>query len=339
MPEYVLLASSASGLHLCDGGVDNSLGLRAHCDDSCVWQWQEAARRLENAASGAVVSVEPGGEAPPAPGSAEAAALDAQFGAGASLLVPQTYRLVDADRALEGLGGELLFAARDAPGRLPSVYMAELESQGWTVVDKIMSPAMVDNLVANITAVREANAEKEARVRAKQDLEPYSANGNAISPAQLGGRPGSPLSFLGMTPVVAQAAMHPVSLWLIESYLRVDDIHYCQVPAASCPLPRCFCPSPKPAQMVYTEKRNGCVPSQSRFDRCSLRLPLERALLRGVRCPRSRSCARQRRPATPRAWSRAAGTLVQTRPLAPAPLQLAADPLDGAWCRQIIRTR
>jgi hypothetical protein len=227
MPEYVLLASSASGLHLCDDGTRETFGLRAHCDDSCVWEWAEPSRRLRNAATGSTVVVEPNGDAPPAPGAAEAAELDAQFGAGASLLVPRTYRLLGADggaRALEGLGGELRFAARDAPDRLPSAYMAELEAQGWTVVGNIMSAAAVEHLNATITAVREANADEEARVRAAQDREPYSANGNAINPARLGG-----VSFLGLTPVVARAAMHPVSLWLIESYLRVPDIHYCQV--------------------------------------------------------------------------------------------------------------
>ena len=25
--------------------------------------------------------------------------------------------------------------------------------------------------------------------------------------------------------------MHPVSLWLIESYLGVESLHYCQVPS------------------------------------------------------------------------------------------------------------
>ena len=54
---------------------------------------------------------------------------------------------------------QLVFAARDAPGQLPSVYLAELESKGWTVVDNIMSPPVVEHLKANITAVRERNAE------------------------------------------------------------------------------------------------------------------------------------------------------------------------------------
>ena len=74
MSDYVLLASEATGLHLCDEGPGQSFGLREHCDDACVWSWAEPGRRLENAATGAVVSVEPGGEPPPAPGSAEAAA-------------------------------------------------------------------------------------------------------------------------------------------------------------------------------------------------------------------------------------------------------------------------
>lgn len=44
----------------------------------------------------------------------------------------------------------------------------------------------------NITAVRAENAEKETKVKVTQDAEPYSANGNAISPARLG-----EVSFLG----------------------------------------------------------------------------------------------------------------------------------------------
>ena len=158
MPEYVLLASEATGLHLCDEGPGQSFGLREHCDDACVWSWAEPGRRLENAATGAVVDVEASG-APPQPGSAEAAALDAEFGAGAYLLVPQLYRLLGAGDKARGLGEQLVFAARDAPGQLPSVYLAELESKGWTVVDNIMSPPVVEHLKANITAVRERNAE------------------------------------------------------------------------------------------------------------------------------------------------------------------------------------
>lgn len=90
-----------------------------------------------------------------------------------------------------------------------------------------MSPAMLANLLGNIAEVRSENAEKEARVRASQDRRPYSSNDNVIRPSQLG----DGVSFLAKTPVVAQAAMHPVSLWLIESYLKVESLHYCQVPS------------------------------------------------------------------------------------------------------------
>ena len=145
-PNYTLLASEASGLHLSSSaGANAGLSLREHCDDSAVWQWTAPDAELKNAATGAVIAVEPSGAAPPGPGSSEAAEIDALFGASASLLVPQTYRLLHAEA---GLGGELVFAARDAPERLPSVHLHELETQGWTVVDKVMSQSMVDNLVA-----------------------------------------------------------------------------------------------------------------------------------------------------------------------------------------------
>lgn len=36
-----------------------------------------------------------------------------------------------------------------------------------------------------------------------------------------------------MTPAITQSLVNPVSLWLIENYLGVDSIHYCQGPAIS----------------------------------------------------------------------------------------------------------
>ena len=121
-------------------------------------------------------------------------------------MVPRKYE-VGSDAA--ELPGERVFFAREAPLRLPSAYLAELESQGWTVVENVMSEAMVSNLVANITKVREDNAEKDARVKALQDERPYRSNDNVIRPRALM-REGE--SFLGMTPAVAQALMHPISL-------------------------------------------------------------------------------------------------------------------------------
>ena len=226
MHDYILLVSESTGLHLCDGTDESGLGLRAHCDDSCVWEW-EGDSSLRNAATGAMVRVEQCGERP---GPEQAAEIDARFGAGASLLVSQKYRLVSETQQLASLADQLVFSTRPAPARLPSAYLADLEKQGWTVVENVMSPAMVSNLTANIDAVREKNAEKEARVRAEQDGRPYASNDNVIRPRSL---MGEGESFLGMTPAITQALMHPISLWLIESYLGVDDIHYCQCPGFS----------------------------------------------------------------------------------------------------------
>ena len=220
--DKVMLATP-TGEFLRSGALDGSFSLCSRCDDACIWRWVGASR-LVNAHTGTMLGAQPLG-APPAPESSAAAALDAALGAAASRLVPSwTYHL-------EGLpAGELstlAYAAREAPGRLPSVHLSELESRGWTVVDNIMSPAMLANLLGNIAEVRSENAEKEARVRASQDRRPYSSNDNVIRPSQLG----DGVSFLAKTPVVAQAAMHPVSLWLMESYLKVESLHYCQVPS------------------------------------------------------------------------------------------------------------
>ena len=122
MHGYILLASESTGLHLCDGAEESSYGLSPHCDDNCVWEW-ESDSRLQNAASGSVVTVEPSGELISL---SQAAAIDAAFGPGASLLVPKKYRLLGDRHKLAGLGDQLLFSAREAPARLPSAYLAEL---------------------------------------------------------------------------------------------------------------------------------------------------------------------------------------------------------------------
>ena len=226
MHRYILLASEATGLHLCDETEGNSLGLRPHCDDSCVWEWASEST-LQNAATGREVEVEPTG-APPAQD--ETAAIDAAFGPGASQLVLRKCRLAGDAQKQAGLQGQLVFSERAAPARLPSAYLAELETQGWTVVENLLSPAMLSNLNSNVNRVRKDGAEKEAQLKAAQDLRPYKSNDNVIHARSLMDKG---KSFLGMTPAVAQALMHPVSLWLIEKYLGVDAVHYCQCPGIS----------------------------------------------------------------------------------------------------------
>ncbi|OUU04371.1 MAG: hypothetical protein CBB92_00335 [Flammeovirgaceae bacterium TMED32] len=225
MPDYVLLVSEPSGLHLSDVHGESGYGLRSRCDDSCVWAWESDAS-LKNAATGSVINVAPAGSLD----ANQAAALDEKFGPGASKLVFPKYRLADDSDQIATLGGYRVFGVRKAPARLPSDYLADLERQGWTVVENVMSPEMVSNLIGNVTRVREENVDKEAQVKEGQDSRPYKSNDNIIRPRSL---MSSDDSFLGMTPAVAQALMHPVSLWLIESYFGVDDIHYCQCPGFS----------------------------------------------------------------------------------------------------------
>ena len=226
MSDYILLADDSTGFYLCDENNESGFELRPRCDDNCVWEWKSSSD-LKNAATGEVIKAEPLGETSEP---TDAAAIDSAFGPGASLLVPKKYRLVGESPKLTGLVDQKSFSVREAPARLPSAYLSELETQGWTVVENLMSPEMVSNLVANVNVVRRNAAGKEAQVKAAQDGRPYRSNDNVIRPRALMDKGDS---FLGMTPVVAQALMHPISLWLIESYLGVDSIHYCQCPGIS----------------------------------------------------------------------------------------------------------
>ena len=64
------------------------------------------------------------------------------------------------------------FALRDGPERLPSAYLGELRSRGWTVLDHVMNKAMLRNLHANLAEVRARpeHAEAEAKQKLEQDL-------------------------------------------------------------------------------------------------------------------------------------------------------------------------
>ena len=226
MSDYSLLADDSTGFYLCDEMKESGFELRPRCDDSCVWEW-DSSSALKNAVTGSVVFVEPINELSDP---IDAVVINAGFGPGASLLVPPKYRLVNDSHKLTGLGDQSLFSVHEAPARLPSAYLAELEMQGWTVVENLMSPEMVSNLIANVEIVRKKAVLKEARIKAEQDNRSYRSNDNVIRPRMFMDKGDS---FLTMTPVMAQALMHPVSLWLIESYLGVNSIHYCQCPGVS----------------------------------------------------------------------------------------------------------
>jgi hypothetical protein len=151
------------------------------------------------------------------------------YGAGAGALVPKRYRLSHRKNTahLEPFGLALLrddtFALRDAPTRLPSEHLDDLHTIGFTVLDNVMSQPMLDHLHELIKQRRSRpkHAAGEAKQRAGQDQRPYASFDNILGAG----------SFLPATPVVAQAAMNPVALHLIETYLGVDSIHYCHSPA------------------------------------------------------------------------------------------------------------
>ena len=255
---FVLL-TAAGGEHLAHDGAANSLHTSEHADDACMWALDLAAGAVTCAATGLRLGCSVAARR----GGPSATELDAAFGPFASDLVPRRLRVFaaadDDDYGVDGrdvvdgnparsleraaqraagnrgtastqpepLGLELLtgqvWAVRDGPERLPSAYLAEMETRGWTVLDNVMSSGMLKNLQANVAAARARPkaAEAEASLKTEQDQRPYRSFDNIVGVGSL----------LAKTPVVAQAAMNPVALHLIQAYLRVDSIHYCHSPA------------------------------------------------------------------------------------------------------------
>lgn len=256
---FVLL-TSGSGEHLAHDAAENRLHLSEHAHDGCMWSLDRAAGVVSCAPTGLRLGCALAARRPSSPSDEE---LDANFGAGASKLVARRLRLfsaaaddeydvdgrdvVDGDprrsseraaqraaaasctgaRQSDPQGVDLLargvWTVRDGPERLPSVYLAEMQTRGWTVLDNVMSEGMLANLRPNIAEIRAAPrvAEAEAAQKAAQDQRSYRSFDNILGVGSL----------LAKTPVVAQAAMNPVALHLIQAYLEAESIHYCHSPA------------------------------------------------------------------------------------------------------------
>ena len=132
MSDYVLLVSERSGLHLSHTADHRRFQLRRRCDDSCIWTW-ESVSSLRNAQTGSVINLEARDLR-----TTEPALWDEMFGPGASKLIAPTYRLMTEEGEPLALGDQDIFGVRQAPDRLPSDYLVDLERQGWTVVENIM---------------------------------------------------------------------------------------------------------------------------------------------------------------------------------------------------------
>eukprot|EP01043_Picozoa_sp_COSAG02_P053997 COSAG02_NODE_6049_length_3845_cov_1.807528_2_plen_335_part_00 len=256
---FVLLAS-VDGQHLAHDATENQLRLSEHADDACMWSLDLGDGVVSCALTGLQLRCSLAAR-PSSPSAAEldanfkagASGLVAQrlrlsFASDSDHMYEVDGRdVVDGDpqrsldraaqratpknrthsRELAPRGIHLLaksvWTVRDGPERLPSAYLMEMRSRGWTVLDNVMSTSMLANLRANIAAIRaEPNvAEAEAMQKIEQDQRPYRSFDNILGAGSL----------LAKTPVVAQASMNPVALHLIEAYLQVDCIHYCHSPA------------------------------------------------------------------------------------------------------------
>ena len=95
------------------------------------------------------------------------------------------------------------------PDRAPGDYLDELRTNGFVVVDNVLTSDALER-------IREAtNREIE-----KQDP----------APAEFDDRFGMPHS-ITWSPDVCRAVTHPVVLRIIREYLSTEDIHFCHQPA------------------------------------------------------------------------------------------------------------
>ena len=87
------------------------------------------------------------------------------------------------------------------PERMPSEYLAEMKSQGWTCLTRILSDATLEAL------------ERIACTDRYQDRE-YD---NSMPP-------------LCQDPAVARTAVEPVSMWVVRQYMQTADVRIAHVP-------------------------------------------------------------------------------------------------------------
>ena len=171
-----LHAPNGDWLGTADGAA---LHVQGHVDDAAIWEANGAG--FKHVATGLRLE-------------ADESAVDA-----ATRLRVDGVSL-DADGA-PGEGVD--FTVGHGPERLPSVYLRELEDQGWVSLTCVLSPAVVDGLqqVGCVDAY-------EGRERARE----------------------TPLA---QHPAVAKVTAEPISLWLTRQYMRTSDIRLGHSPGIS----------------------------------------------------------------------------------------------------------
>jgi hypothetical protein len=110
---------------------------------------------------------------------------------------------------LDGIDGGLNL--QRGPSRLPSAHLAELRSKGFTVLDNLIDAAAVERI--------KSDAAKELAAQSP-DAETFDV--------RLGVANG-----ISWSTDVARAVTNPVALWLIQTYLGNEEIHFCHPPGVT----------------------------------------------------------------------------------------------------------
>ena len=111
-----------------------------------------------------------------------------------------------------------MFGKVEAPKRLPSEYLKDLENQGYTIMDGCLSAAAVLNVKANVQRLRERMLADTDTPEALRKQINFTHDG--VFEYEL----------LDQTPAIARGATHPVALWLIRSFLG-DELHFGHPPS------------------------------------------------------------------------------------------------------------
>ena len=163
---FWLLCSAESGEFLCVGS-DGALGEQSRADDAACW---------ELAADGATATSVVGG--------VDVELADA---AGQAYYNPAGEQGKLCTVSAEGSARSGAYMLVRGPPELPSVCLAQMQSEGWTVLPQLIHPATVANMHATFYAEGF-----------------YSRIGDLVN----------------STESVAKTAVHPVMLWIMEEYIR-----------------------------------------------------------------------------------------------------------------------
>jgi hypothetical protein len=105
--------------------------------------------------------------------------------------------------------GAGVFTALCGPNRLPSEYVTEMEATGYAILDNIYRPE----------DIKEIKAVQERMV----------GDGSAMPEEGRAGLDSNEM--LCNCPVLAKGSFHPVSIWVIQRYLGVPELHMSHVPS------------------------------------------------------------------------------------------------------------